>query len=122
MLDATYYDTRGSGSRRTDHPAPPHRRRRRGWHLKLPAGPDARDEVHAPLADTRRGGSPGWSAPVPAGAGWSRWSGCGRNVRSPSCSTPTAACSRRSPSTGSPPGGWPRSGANRSAGPRSRWS
>ncbi|MEU0807794.1 CYTH and CHAD domain-containing protein [Streptomyces sp. NPDC005970] len=52
-LDATYYDTadqRLAADRIT-------LRRRTGgsdagWHLKLPAGPDARDEIRAPLSDT----------------------------------------------------------------------
>jgi CHAD domain-containing protein len=49
-LDAVYFDTPGHGlaahyvtlRRRTGGPD-------EGWHLKLPAGPDARTEVHAPL-------------------------------------------------------------------------
>ncbi|MCB9441243.1 MAG: CYTH and CHAD domain-containing protein [Mycolicibacterium sp.] len=53
QLDAVYYDT-------ADHRLAAHRitlRRRTGgddagWHLKLPAGTDARTEIHAPLADT----------------------------------------------------------------------
>jgi CHAD domain-containing protein len=52
QLDAVYYDTPG-------HDLAAHRitlRRRTGgtdagWHLKLPAGPDARTEVRAPLGD-----------------------------------------------------------------------
>jgi CHAD domain-containing protein len=51
-LDAVYYDTpdlRLAGSsvtlrRRTGGSAP-------GWHLKLPVGPDTRDEIAAPLGD-----------------------------------------------------------------------
>ena len=52
QLDAVYFDTPG-------HDLAAHRitlRRRTGgpdagWHLKLPAGPDARTEVRAPLGD-----------------------------------------------------------------------
>ncbi|MFF9481058.1 CHAD domain-containing protein [Streptomyces sp. NPDC014733] len=52
-LDARYYDTgdhrlAADGltlRRRTGGPDP-------GWHLKLPVGPDVRDEIRAPLADT----------------------------------------------------------------------
>lgn len=52
LLDAVYFDTPG-------HDLAAHRitlRRRTGgtdagWHLKLPAGPDARTEVRAPLGD-----------------------------------------------------------------------
>jgi CHAD domain-containing protein len=52
QLDAVYFDTRG-------HDLAVHQvtlRRRTGgndagWHLKLPAGPDARTEVRAPLGD-----------------------------------------------------------------------
>ena len=51
-LDAVYFDTSGQDlarrrvtlRRRTGGPDA-------GWHLKLPAGPDARTEVHAPLGD-----------------------------------------------------------------------
>ncbi|MGK5631403.1 CHAD domain-containing protein [Streptomyces sp. URMC 123] len=51
-LDAIYYDTAdlrlaAAGvtlRRRTGGDA--------GWHLKLPVGPDTRDEIHAPLSDT----------------------------------------------------------------------
>src|SRR5690349_2018357 len=51
-LDAVYYDTTGR-----DLAARHVTLRRRaggpdaGWHLKLPAGPDARTEVRAPLSD-----------------------------------------------------------------------
>ncbi|GAY15711.1 CYTH and CHAD domain-containing protein [Mycobacterium sp. shizuoka-1] len=52
-LDAVYFDTPGRDlaahritlRRRTGGPDA-------GWHLKLPAGPDARTEVHAPLDDS----------------------------------------------------------------------
>src|SRR4029077_17148110 len=52
QLDAVYFDTPGH------HLAVRHVTLRRrtggndaGWHLKLPAGPDARTEVRAPLGD-----------------------------------------------------------------------
>ena len=56
QLDATYFDT-------SDRDLAAHRitlRRRTGgtdagWHLKLPAGPDSRTEVHAPLDDADAG-------------------------------------------------------------------
>ncbi|AKK28424.1 CYTH and CHAD domain-containing protein [Mycobacterium sp. EPa45] len=56
-LDAVYFDTPGRDlnahritlRRRTGGPDA-------GWHLKLPAGPDARTEVHAPLDGTAEGG------------------------------------------------------------------
>ncbi|KAA0100236.1 CYTH and CHAD domain-containing protein [Mycolicibacterium sp. P1-5] len=56
-LDAVYFDTpdrdlnahRITLRRRTGGPDA-------GWHLKLPAGPDARTEVHAPLDSTAEGG------------------------------------------------------------------
>ncbi|MCI4675359.1 CYTH and CHAD domain-containing protein [Candidatus Mycolicibacterium alkanivorans] len=62
-LDAVYFDTPGQDLAR-------HRitlRRRTGgadagWHLKLPAGPDARTEIHAPLDD----GADAAAAEVPA--------------------------------------------------------
>ncbi|TVL91848.1 CYTH and CHAD domain-containing protein [Streptomyces sp. SAJ15] len=51
-LDATYYDT---PDRRLAADGITLRRRTggddAGWHLKLPAGPDTRDEIRAPLAD-----------------------------------------------------------------------
>jgi CHAD domain-containing protein len=55
QLEAVYYDT-------TDHRLAAHRvtlRRRTGgddagWHLKLPAGPDGRDEIHRPLGRATR--------------------------------------------------------------------
>ncbi|MDR3662420.1 MAG: CYTH and CHAD domain-containing protein [Mycobacterium sp.] len=55
-LDAVYFDTQG-------HDLAAHKitlRRRTGgtdagWHLKLPAGPDARTEVRLPLTDAREG-------------------------------------------------------------------
>ena len=58
-LEAVYYDT-------PDHDLAAHRitlRRRTGgsdagWHLKLPAGPDTRTEVRAPLDDGVGGGVP----------------------------------------------------------------
>ncbi|MES4901950.1 MULTISPECIES: CYTH and CHAD domain-containing protein [unclassified Streptomyces] len=52
-LDATYYDTL---DQRLAADGITLRRRTgggdAGWHLKLPAGPDARDEIRAPLSDT----------------------------------------------------------------------
>lgn len=52
-LDATYYDTPGQ---RLAADGITLRRRTggddAGWHLKLPVGPDVRDEIRAPLADT----------------------------------------------------------------------
>ncbi|MFD8377574.1 CHAD domain-containing protein [Streptomyces sp. NPDC059679] len=52
-LDATYYDT---VDQRLAADGITLRRRTggsdAGWHLKLPAGPDARDEIRAPLSDT----------------------------------------------------------------------
>ena len=59
-LEAVYFDTPGhdlAGNhvtlrRRTGGPDA-------GWHLKLPSGPDARTEIHAPLeADTSASGIP----------------------------------------------------------------
>ncbi|MDT3397811.1 CYTH and CHAD domain-containing protein [Streptomyces sp. B1866] len=51
-LDATYYDTL---DQRLAAASATLRRRTggadAGWHLKLPAGPDAREEIRAPLAD-----------------------------------------------------------------------
>ncbi|MET7761658.1 CYTH and CHAD domain-containing protein [Streptomyces sp. NPDC005393] len=51
-LDATYYDTPG---RRLLADGITLRRRTggddAGWHLKLPVGPDTREEIHAPLGD-----------------------------------------------------------------------
>ncbi|MEU9789251.1 CYTH and CHAD domain-containing protein [Streptomyces sparsogenes] len=52
-LDATYYDT--ADQRLAAHGVTLRRRTGggdAGWHLKLPAGPDARDEIRAPLSDT----------------------------------------------------------------------
>ena len=55
-LDAVYYDTAGQ-----DLAAHKITLRRRtggsdaGWHLKLPAGPDARTEVRLPLGDAEEG-------------------------------------------------------------------
>ncbi|MFI0818053.1 CHAD domain-containing protein [Streptomyces sp. NPDC021098] len=52
-LDATYYDTPGQ---RLAADGITLRRRTggddAGWHLKLPVGPDVRDEIRAPLSDT----------------------------------------------------------------------
>lgn len=52
-LDATYYDT---ADQRLAADGITLRRRTggsdAGWHLKLPAGPDTRDEIRAPLSDT----------------------------------------------------------------------
>ena len=58
-LDAVYFDTPGRDlaahritlRRRTGGPDA-------GWHLKLPTGPDARTEVHAPLDDDSDSGVP----------------------------------------------------------------
>jgi CHAD domain-containing protein len=57
-LDATYFDTANQDlarnkitlRRRTGGPDA-------GWHLKLPAGPDARTEIHAPLDASRPDGA-----------------------------------------------------------------
>ncbi|MGO4418990.1 CYTH domain-containing protein, partial [Streptomyces sp. MCAF7] len=52
-LDATYYDT---VDQRLAADGITLRRRTgggdAGWHLKLPAGPDARDEIRTPLSET----------------------------------------------------------------------
>ncbi|MFE2024967.1 CHAD domain-containing protein [Streptomyces hygroscopicus] len=58
-LDATYYDTPG---RRLAADGITLRRRTggdEGWHLKLPVGPDARDEIRAPLSDALPAGLAG---------------------------------------------------------------
>ncbi|MFB7495265.1 CHAD domain-containing protein [Streptomyces sp. NPDC056161] len=52
QLDATYYDT--ADERLAAHAVTLRRRTGgtdAGWHLKLPVGPDVRDEIHAPLSD-----------------------------------------------------------------------
>ncbi|WP_060950617.1 CYTH and CHAD domain-containing protein [Streptomyces hygroscopicus] len=58
-LDATYYDTPG---RRLAADGITLRRRTggdEGWHLKLPVGPDVRDEIRAPLSDALPAGLAG---------------------------------------------------------------
>jgi CHAD domain-containing protein len=59
-LDATYFDTPKQDLAR--HKITLRRRtggHDAGWHLKLPAGPDARTEVHAPLDASAEGTVPG---------------------------------------------------------------
>ena len=84
-----------------------------GWHLKLPAGPDARTEVRAPLETTDGSHSAGrivgcGAGHRPGSSGEPRWRESAPPGRSVCSTASTTQCSPNSATITSPRGGAPR--------------
>ena len=124
-LDAIYYDTadqRLAADR--DHPAPPHRAARtRAGTSNCRSRPGVRDEIRAPLSDTRpRRPRRPRPLPGPRRRAACPWSGCARRATSATCSTPTGALLAESAPTPSRAERLTGGAGDRRSGPRSRWS